>query len=147
MTMHFSFLVTRNINLIETLNTAESHPTNCINFTNNDCIVKYGEQAFCRDEKCYCDRRLSFIKAGKCGTSDRHERDQLFLVPVPPGPEMQPVRIFDDRYRYRYRSKPVRPNRTSWSTSKDRSEIQTGQDRPVTGTGSISAFYSLPITE
>jgi hypothetical protein len=83
MTMHFSFLVTRNINLSGTLNTAESHPTNCINFTNNDCIVKYGEQAFCRDEKCYCDRRLSFIKAGKCGMSDRHERDQLFLVPIP----------------------------------------------------------------
>jgi hypothetical protein len=55
---------------------------------------------------------------------------------------MEPVRIFDDRYRYR--SKPVRPDRTGRSTGNDRS---TG-DRPVyrqtdrseiqTGTGSIS---------
>jgi len=32
---------------------------------------------------------------------------------------MEPVRIFDDQYRYR--SKPVRPDRTGRSTGKDRS--------------------------
>jgi hypothetical protein len=37
--------------------------------------------------------------------------------------EMEPVRMFDDRYRYR--SNPVRPDRTGLP-STDRSEIQTG---------------------
>jgi hypothetical protein len=45
-----------------------SNSTNCVNFTNDDCIVKYGEQAFCKDQKCYCNRRLSFMNTNKkCG--------------------------------------------------------------------------------
>jgi hypothetical protein len=51
--------------------------------------------------------------------------------------EMEPVRIFDDRYRYR--SKPVRPDRTGRSTGTQAGlKSRPVPDRPVTGTGSIS---------
>jgi len=49
-----------------------SYTTNCANFTNDDCIAKYGKQAFCKDDKCFCNRQSSFVNAdGKCGMFER----------------------------------------------------------------------------
>jgi hypothetical protein len=66
----FFSIETKNIDLVDTANVATPHPTVCVNYTNEDCMAKFGEQAFCRNEKCYCDRGFSFINNGKCGMSD-----------------------------------------------------------------------------
>ena len=61
--------------------------SNCSNYTNEDCTAKFGGNAFCRNERCYCDRRASYINAdGRCGTSKIQNRswivpNDLYLEP------------------------------------------------------------------
>ncbi|CAF3513440.1 unnamed protein product [Rotaria socialis] len=39
----------------------------CVNVTNTDCVAKFGANAFCQDETCFCDRQQSFVNAaGQC---------------------------------------------------------------------------------
>ncbi|CAF3487239.1 unnamed protein product [Rotaria sp. Silwood1] len=58
---------TADIALIGTANVDSSSTTNCIIFTNDDCIAKFGEQAFCQNETCFCNRRFSFSNSmGRC---------------------------------------------------------------------------------
>jgi hypothetical protein len=66
--LFFCFTETTSITLAGTLNVNASQSTNCLNFANSDCTVKYGEQAFCQNETCYCNRDLSYVNAdNKCG--------------------------------------------------------------------------------
>jgi hypothetical protein len=59
---------------------ASSSTTNCVNFTNDDCVALYGEPAFCQDEKCFCNRNLSFINAdGKCGMFEKMKKSHFFF--------------------------------------------------------------------
>jgi hypothetical protein len=44
---------------------------NCTKFNNSDCIALFGEQAFCKNEACYCNRDLSFKNNDKCGMSSK----------------------------------------------------------------------------
>lgn len=49
--------------------------TNCVTFSNDHCIVKYGNEAFCQNETCFCDRALSYVNADKkCGMLRRNEK-------------------------------------------------------------------------
>ena len=63
------FLIeTTKIGLSGILDAAVPYVTNCVNLTNAICAVKYGEHAICRDEKCYCHRRLSVLRGNdRCG--------------------------------------------------------------------------------
>ncbi|CAF0909261.1 unnamed protein product [Rotaria sordida] len=64
---------TTNIVLSGTVNVSSSQTTNCVSFTNDDCIVKYGEHAFCQNEACFCNRRVSFINAiGQCESFSKY---------------------------------------------------------------------------
>ena len=58
------------IALVGSENAPEPMTSNCVTYKQDDCKAKFGERSFCRDEKCYCDRRSSFVNAeGKCGRS------------------------------------------------------------------------------
>ncbi|UJR32135.1 hypothetical protein I4U23_019603 [Adineta vaga] len=52
-----------NIPLIGAVDISTANSTTCQTFTNENCISKYGEFAFCQNEKCYCDRKLSFVNS------------------------------------------------------------------------------------
>jgi hypothetical protein len=44
---------------------------NCNSYTNDDCIILYGKDAFCKNEQCYCNRQSSFMDNQKCGMSSK----------------------------------------------------------------------------
>jgi hypothetical protein len=54
---------------------------NCTTFSNEDCRARYGEQAFCRDGKCFCNRQSSYVNAdGKCGMlENKTKRSNNFI--------------------------------------------------------------------
>jgi hypothetical protein len=70
--MYFYLVITSSIILNGSIDMEISNTTNCIKFKNDDCIAKYGKQAFCKDDTCYCNRQLSFVNTdGKCGMFEK----------------------------------------------------------------------------
>ena len=62
----FSRIELANVDLVgvETIGTART----CPRYTDNDCTAKYGPQAFCNRDQCYCNRQLSYMTDDKqCG--------------------------------------------------------------------------------
>lgn len=64
----YLFWGTSNAALGGSANVNQNASSNCVNFTNDDCVAKFGEGAFCQNETCFCDRQSSFTTAtGQCG--------------------------------------------------------------------------------
>lgn len=62
-------IVPTNIVLSGALNRNGTTPNNCTTIKDIDCTNRFGSNAFCQANTCYCDRRLSFVGTRNlCGT-------------------------------------------------------------------------------